>query len=210
MMQLANNSLKRKNFRTNLFFCGSIFTFCLTAVIRGHANTANCPISREGKNAKVQFATFAFVGIEMLGGGGERWDIDTAERALRVMYSSLVQSQRTLPTLHVFTNVPKAIPTKTTMGTAVDIVVHVCTPVHFPENPYSHKEKWKALSRSKLDAVERILLNNGGRVIWIDLDTLVFVDLMQSFQHSSSWFVGYQHGSCGGRNDCIRGTGCST
>eukprot|EP00223_Ostreococcus_mediterraneus_P004127 CAMPEP_0174586436 /NCGR_PEP_ID=MMETSP0929-20130131/26621_1 /TAXON_ID=548131 ORGANISM="Ostreococcus mediterraneus, Strain clade-D-RCC2572" /NCGR_SAMPLE_ID=MMETSP0929 /ASSEMBLY_ACC=CAM_ASM_000573 /LENGTH=253 /DNA_ID=CAMNT_0015768449 /DNA_START=357 /DNA_END=1118 /DNA_ORIENTATION=- len=88
------------------------------------------------------------------------------------------------------------------MGTHTDITIHKCQPSHFPKNPYSTRGQWKSLSRAKLDAVEELLVLEGGKVIWIDLDTLVFVDLQQSFQFRSSWVVGYQHGGCDGRYDC--------
>ena len=43
--------------------------------------------------------------------------------------------------------------------------------------------------------VEDLILQEGGRVVWIDLDTLVFVDLARAFQRgAASWMVGYQKG----------------
>ena len=148
---------------------------------------------------EIQFVTFAFTKNE-----GDRWDTRSARTALRLMYSSLVRSQSTIPRLHVYTDAPDVVPEETTFGEKTQIVVHACHAHSFPENPYSKIGKWAAVSRAKLDAVEDLLLQHGGRIIWIDLDTLVFVDLTKTFRQSPSWVVGYQRGvKCQGLSDCI-------
>ena len=148
---------------------------------------------------EIQFVTFAFTKNE-----GDRWDTRSARTALRLMYSSLVRSQSTIPRLHVYTDAPDVVPEETTFGAKTQIVVHACHAHSFPENPYSKIGKWAAVSRAKLDAVEDLLLQHGGRIIWIDLDTLVFVDLTKTFRQSPSWVVGYQRGvKCQGLSDCI-------
>jgi len=86
------------------------------------------------------------------------------------------------------------------MGTVPNIVMHVRNSSSFRKNAYSgRKEKgsaWKALSRAKLDAVEEVLVRDKNDVVWIDLDTLVFIDLTQIFIKSKTWVIGFQHGNC--------------
>ena len=69
----------------------------------------------------IRFATFAFTR-----NAGDRWDVDTTQRALKLMHSSLVRAHAITPTLHVYTDVPDVIPLETTMGTRADIVSRVC------------------------------------------------------------------------------------
>lgn len=156
-------------------------------VARAHTHTH--AVTEWMNQDEIQFVTFAFTK-----NAGDRWDTRSARTALRLMYSSLVRSQSTIPRLHVYTDAPDVVPEKTTFGAKTQIVVHACHAQSFPENPYSKIGKWAAVSRAKLDAVEDLLLQHGGRIIWIDLDTLVFVDLTKTFRQSPSWVVGYQRG----------------
>ena len=150
----------------------------------------------------ITFVTFAYPHEPDTFVGHQRWDTNTSRLAIQLMYSSLVRSQSSTPKLHVYTDTPETIPTATTMGTVPNIVVHVRKSSSFPKNPYTEsKEKWsawKALSRAKLDAVEEVLLREKSDVIWIDLDTLVFIDLRQAFIKSKTWVIGFQHGNCEG------------
>ena len=154
----------------------------------------------------IRFATFAFTR-----NAGDRWGVDETRRALKLMYSSLVRSHAIKPTLHVYTDVPDVVPLETTMGTRTDIISRVCDVTSLPKNVYTKSSdkatknsKWASLSRAKLDVVEDLILQQGGRVVWIDLDTLVFTDLACAFQRgASSWVVGYQRGiQCKGLKHC--------
>ena len=137
-------------------------------------------------NPAIRFATFAFTQ-----NAGERWSVDATRRALKLMYSSLVRAHAIQPTLHVYTDIPDVAPLETTMGTRTDIVSRVCAE-SLPKM-YTRKttekatksSKWASLSRAKLDVVEDLILQQGGCVVWIDLDTLVFVD----FSSVSARFV---------------------
>ena len=148
----------------------------------------------------IRFATFAFAR-----NAGKRWSVESTKTALQLMYSSLARSQaRKPPRLHVYTDTPDVIPIETTFGTEVDVIMHACDSHSFPPNAYTNVGPWAALSRAKLDAVEHVMTAFGARVIWIDLDTLVFVDLGQTFRQSSSWVVGYQRGAhCEGMRACF-------
>ena len=97
------------------------------------------------------------------------------------------------------------------MGTRTDIVSRVCDVRSLPKNVYTKNDgkatkssTWASLSRAKLDVVEDLILQQGGCVVWIDLDTLVFVDLARAFQRgAASWMVGYQKGiQCKGLKSC--------
>ena len=149
----------------------------------------------------IRFVTFAFTR-----NAGGRWSVDTTRRALKLMYSSIVRAHAAKPTLHVYTDVPDVVPLETTMGTRTDIVSRVCDAKSLPENVYTTTSDWLSLSRAKLDVVEDLILQEGGPVIWIDLDTLVFTDLTRSFQRgASSWVVGYQRGiQCVGFKKCFK------
>ena len=148
----------------------------------------------------ILFVTFAFTR-----NAGGRWSVESTKTALRLMYSSLARSQATKPRLHVYTDTPDVIPLETTFGTEVDVITHACDAHSFPANAYTKVGSWAALSRAKLDAVDYLMTMFGARVIWIDLDTLVFVDLAQTFRQSSSWVVGYQRGAnCSGLRACFR------
>ena len=65
-----------------------------------------------------------------------------------------------------------------------------------------YEDPWHALSRAKLDMVEDLIKKYDKPVIWIDLDTLIFVDMVSSFQHASSWVLGFHHGGCDGKLSC--------
>ena len=116
------------------------------------------------------------------------------------MYSSLVRSQSEYPELHLYSNDPGVIPLLTTMETVPHIILHKRQTNSFPRNEYSDSDKWRALSLAKLDAVEEVMRNYGVQAIWVDLDTLIFVDLKPAVEAVDSWVVGYQAGGCGGTN----------
>ena len=135
------------------------------------------------------FVTFAFTSD-----AGGRWSAESCETALRVQYSSLVKSQKIFPHLYVYTDDPGVVPNFTFSGLKTKISTIVTTPWELPQNAYSGVDSWRSLSRSKLDVVENLIRDTKSRVIWIDLDTLLFTDL--SVSNSHSWVIGYQHGSC--------------
>ena len=94
-----------------------------------------------------------------------RWSKSEAVQGLATMYSALVKAHACAPILYVYTNYPsEAIPNRTLFGTGVRIVVREPIPV---DNVYSRAAlrganiispgdlRWIALSRSKLDVVER-------------------------------------------------------
>lgn len=162
---------------------------------RRHVKPAEIHVDQSPRNLSIEFVTFAFT--ENAGG---RWTSKQASRAIRLMYSSLVKSQSQFPRLHVYTDTPEVIPNATTMETPVDIITHICKPNDFPRNPYTGTDEWKSLSRSKLDVVEQLIISRKNSIIWIDLDTIVFVDL--GISATTSWVVGYQNGSCEGAKTC--------
>jgi hypothetical protein len=128
-----------------------------------------------------------------------RWGDTDRSRAIQLMYSSLARSQLHIPKLYLFTDDVAVVPNRTTFNTHADIVVINREFSSFPRTPFDNK--WIALSRLKLDMVEEIIYQSGKRAVWIDLDTLIFVDLTPS-SLASSWFVGYQHGGCNGSWNC--------
>ena len=84
-----------------------------------------------------------------------------------------------------------------------DVVTEKC--LHEKRRKATKNSKWASLSRAKLDVVEDLMLHGVGPVVWIDLDTLVFVDLARAFQRgASTWLVGYQRGmQCNGLKSCV-------
>lgn len=177
--------------RQSLFVVGCFMLIYISA--RAHQpETYRAQHSKKTKRGGASFATFAFTSR-----GGDRWNATTCRDALKFMYSSLVRSQSQYPQLHVFTNDRQVIPRLSTFGTIPNIVVHQRHAKQFRKNEYSRTDDWRALSLSKLDAVEEVIKSQNRRVIWVDLDTLLFVDL-QSPLLPESWFIGYQTGGCGG------------
>ncbi|OUS41710.1 hypothetical protein BE221DRAFT_42501, partial [Ostreococcus tauri] len=141
------------------------------------------------------FVTFAFTAD-----AGGRWNAANCKTAIQLMYSSLVRSQSEYPQLHLYSNDPGVVPLLTTMKTTPHIILQKRQTQSFPSNEYSDLDKWRALSLAKLDAVEEVMRKHGVRAIWVDLDTLIFVDLKPAVGAVDSWVVGYQSGGCGGTN----------
>ncbi len=162
----------------------------LAPCIDPNEETARAMESSSSDESALRFVTFAFTRDP-----GARWEAASARRALRLMYSSLARAHAILPGLHVYTDSPEVIPSETSFGVKTKIHVHTCASDSFPFNPYTKIGKWAQISRAKLDVVEDVLLKYGGRVIWVDLDTLVFVDLSDTFKVATSWIVGYQRGA---------------
>ena len=144
----------------------------LAPCIDPNEETARAMESSSSDESALRFVTFAFTRDP-----GARWEAASARRALRLMYSSLARAHAILPRLHVYTDSAEVIPSETSFGVKTKIHVHTCASDSFPFNPYTKIGKWAQISRAKLDVVEDVLLKYGGRVIWVDLDTLVFVDL---------------------------------
>ena len=154
-------------------------------------------MQRVPKRGSIEFFTFAFTQV------GTRWTADSSRRAISMIYTSLENSQQQAPILNVYTNDFRIVPNvSSSAARGGGIVVHIRDPASFPRNPYSSQNPWKSLSRSKLDVMEELLTTGCLHVIWIDLDTLVLVDLGRAFENSSSWLIGYQHGSCNGKHNC--------
>ena len=134
-------------------------------------------------------------------GGGKLWDHSDVRSALRVMYSSLVQSFGCSPTLHVHTSMSpetarrRYLPPTTTMGSEISdrsVVFHRMN-ASFMKNPFDIAvfNKWLALSRSKLDTFE-LHLRDGASTVWIDLDTVVLDRL--AVNATAPWVYAYHHG----------------
>ena len=155
------------------------------------------------------FITFAFSYVG-------RWTVDDMLAGLRLMYSSLVRSQRCDPLLYVYTNsddiVGGLVFLRTTMGTRARVTAVLYKSTRINGHGYesisrsrrwcwpicsggsgSEGSRWHSMSRHKLDIMKRHLLQ-GEQPVWIDLDTLVLADLSLVFRNSSSWVLGWQHG----------------
>jgi hypothetical protein len=130
-----------------------------------------------------------------------RWDLQSTQRAIKLTYSSLVRSQTSYPLLFLHTDELRVIPRSTTMGTPVRISPVLIDMKQMLEAS-EYEDPWHALSRAKLDMVEVLINEYDKPVIWIDLDTFIFVDLASSFQHTSSWVLGFHHGGCEGKLSC--------
>ena len=179
-----------------LFVCSNTllgFLTCFAAVAYIRKNYSAWTVT---STHNVAFVTFAFTSA-----AGDRWNANTSRLALQFMYSSLVKSQSTYPKLHVFSNERSVIPKLTTQGMTPNIIFHQRETHSFPKNEYSKAgDPWRGLSLAKMDAVEEVIKFDGVQAIWIDLDTLLFVDLSSVRLASQSWVVGYQTGGCGGTN----------
>ena len=120
------------------------------------------------------------------------------------MYRSLQLSQTNTPILHIYTDIDN-FKTKMYAGKLREVAetktifIHHVEEEKLPRTKYENP--WKSLSRNKLHFVKQ-LLAIADHVIWIDIDTLVFVDLEQTFQYTNSWVLGYQHGGCSGFKNC--------
>jgi len=88
----------------------------------------------------------------------------------------------------------------TTMGTRANITAHHISAASV--DGHGFESSWISLSRYKLDIMANHLRQKE-RVIWIDLDTLVFTDLSSTFRQASTWVVGWQHGKHGVDQDLI-------
>ena len=136
-----------------------------------------------------QFVTFGFTHVG-------RWAQKTLIEGLTLMYSSLVRSHKCMINLHVYSdNVALIMVLKdlrTTMGTKTNITTHFLSPASIGENGYS--SPWIRLSRHKLNIMSKHV-RHGTRVVWIDVDTLVFTDLTKAFEGSSTWVVGWHTGN---------------
>lgn len=140
------------------------------------------------------FVTFAYPSSKI-----GRWNNRTTCRAVRLLFATLMRSQKKKPfTLHIFTD--SNILRSEFTGYHMRVVVHFKSMQTFKKNPYA-AQPWQSLSRSKLDAVEE-LLHQHDHVIWIDLDTLLFADLTEASATWFPWVIGYQHGGCDGKHVC--------
>jgi len=140
---------------------------------------------------------FASAAVLLIG----RWSEQDCTEGLKIMYSSLVRSQESHPVLFLHSDSPQVIPAHTTMQTATNIIpILIDVESVLKDSPYNMP--WHALSRAKLDFVEKLIREHGKPVVWIDLDTLLFVDISKSFALSSSWVLGFHHGGCEGKLTC--------
>lgn len=196
-MRTSKNSLDAKCRKNGQAFILMVFVACCVLPVPFSRSRLIPLVSLNLPRAPpdYEFVTFAFTA-----NAGGRWTPEACRRAIRLTYSSLVRSQHDFPRLHVFTDVASIIPNRTTMGTRTDIVVHIGTPNELPRNQYTGKDAWKSLSRAKLDVVEQLILSEGKKMVWVDLDTLVFADL--GVTNANSWLIGYQNGGCNGARNC--------
>ena len=162
---------------------------------RGCNHHARNIIDLERNNGERDFDGLFFVTFAFTDGAGGRWGTETCRRALKIQYSSLAKSQSEYPHLVVYTDNSDIVPANTFSGLKTNISVVITTPGDLPRNEFGIYDSWRSLSRAKLDVVETLARKTGHKVIWIDLDTLVFTDLM-SITKTYSWVLGYQHGSC--------------
>jgi len=122
-----------------------------------------------------KFVTFAFTHID-------RWSHLKLIKGFRLMYSSLTLAHGCPPLIYIYTNSEKLTeilsgsegrPFTTTFGSPTNVVT-VNKPVESIQI-HGYEDPWIGLSRHKLDIIQDHLL--GGKtekVIWIDIDTLVF------------------------------------
>lgn len=177
------------------YLCKYRIAWCCTTVLVIHILSQRNLISKMTvSHAAGRLTTgpiFATAAVTSAG----RWDAQTSSRALQIMYSSLVKSQVAYPLLYVHSDSPDVIPTLTTMSSAAAIrYVHL--DMMRLRHASAYDVDWHILSRAKLEMVENLILKHKTNVVWIDLDTLVFVDLSSTFSISSSWVIGYQNGAC--------------
>lgn len=113
------------------------------------------------------------------------------------MYSSLVKAHKCSPVLYVYTNAKSGMLETlrtTTMGTKANIILRQHETKRIKNHGYVMP--WKQISVYKLDIIEQHL-RQGERVVWIDVDTLLFVSLSSKNINASSWVVGWHHGKRG-------------
>lgn len=167
------------------FYC--VVVWATSSVLQHHSVT----VVEESlcDNCETLFATSALT-------HGGRWDGVSVRRALRLMYSSLYRAHQKAVKLVVYTDDPREVQiSNTTWGAKVNLFyqkIDVETLSKFSV----YEDPWHAISRSKLNEVEALMLRCRKRVIWIDLDTLVFVNLERTFEFANSWVVGFHHGDC--------------
>lgn len=136
-----------------------------------------------------RFVSFAFTHVG-------RWSSESLQMAAKLVYSSLVRAHNCAPILYVYTNDPQmhaTLPKLTTMNTRTNIIVVVQNVTAITSRGY---DKFRDLSMYKMDVVREHLIH-GEHIIWIDLDTLVFVDLSPMVQEDVGCTVGWQHGKRG-------------
>lgn len=118
--------------------------------------------------------------------------------AIRLMYSSLARAHSCAPLLYLYTNsvniANKVSLLNTTMQTRTNIQAIVRKVSTIKRRGF--EDTWRELSRHKLDVVTEHMAR-GERLVWMDLDTLVFVDLTPAFREDVAWAVGWSHGKSG-------------
>ena len=142
----------------------------------------------------IHFLTLAHVTIDI------RWNVSSTKRAVLLLFNSLLSSQTVDFHLHVYTNSDELY-----FNSAQErgrLSTRIIEADELPTNPYS--DPWKRLSRAKLDFYER-LKTEVSPLVWIDIDTLVFVDLHKAFEVTDSWVIGYHHGACDVCSDLFAG-----
>jgi hypothetical protein len=166
-------------------------------------NSINCSnLEATCRNDVPLFVTFAFSHVG-------RWSITNMLNGIRYMYSSLVKSHRCKVVLFVYTNDPNIFKDQlqtTTMKTKANIVVRAQLLKDIPQYQNFYPNPWIRLSRFKLDVVASMLKKNE-HIVWIDIDTLVFIDLTSAFLNASSWVIGWQSGRGGLRGSYEAGGG---
>jgi len=137
----------------------------------------------------IQSVTFGIIRFE-------RWSVGDLENGLKLMYSSLVRAHNCEVVLHVYCDSPTLMRAlkhlTTTMGTSSNITAYFLSTDSIRDNAYT--DPWLRLSRHKLNIMSRHV-RSGTRVVWIDVDTLVFTDLREAFELSSTWVIGWMHGN---------------
>jgi hypothetical protein len=146
-----------------------------------------------------QFVTFANTHIG-------RWSKADLKNGLKLMYSSLVRAHNCRVVLHVYCDSLSLMTVlehiNTTMGTSSNITAYFLS---VEDNAYTNP--WLRLSRHKLNIMSKHI-RSGSRVVWIDVDTLIFTDLREAFELSSTWVIGWQNGNKN-RNKHVKISGVS-
>eukprot|EP00523_Entomoneis_sp_CCMP467_P011882 CAMPEP_0168718390 /NCGR_PEP_ID=MMETSP0724-20121128/492_1 /TAXON_ID=265536 /ORGANISM="Amphiprora sp., Strain CCMP467" /LENGTH=231 /DNA_ID=CAMNT_0008764899 /DNA_START=306 /DNA_END=998 /DNA_ORIENTATION=+ len=79
------------------------------------------------------------------------------------------------------------------MNSSTNFIVTLKSPKIIPKRGYN---KWRSLSRYKLDIFLKHI-QQGERLVWTDVDTLVLTDLTPAMERNISWGVGWENGITG-------------
>lgn len=78
---------------------------------------------------------------------------------------------------------------RTTLGSRSNIVTRIEPIERVQQMKYGY-DVWRSLSRHKLTVMKRHMANLAERLIWVDLDSLIFEDMTPAYNSAFSWAVG--------------------